>query len=139
MSVKMRCFETLLEDIEIDRDYRTGHPRVWGLLCPLPVSPILQTVTGQRSVRLRNASPTKTSSDDRPNSDYRSQEYVTLDAIKKAIDVAIGEKHPVDSLNRLRRRIAARLHPDCGLPKSSGEMMSEANALIDHALASLKA
>jgi len=132
----MRCFETLLENIETDRLRRTPRARVLELLCPLPVSAIPPTASKDRT-----DPPAYLSidiSDKRVKSDSGHYEYFTVDAIKSAIDKATKESRAADGLSQLRRRIAARLHPDRGLPESSEEIMAEANALIDRALVNLK-
>ncbi len=133
----MHCFEILLDDIVIERRERASKPVTAGLRSPLPFLRMAPNACLREPDRLRHVYLPNTPLADSLDFVSRTDEYTSLDAIKRAVDHAANEKSPADCLRRLRRRIAWRLHPDRGAPRATSETMSEANALIDRALAKL--
>lgn len=134
----MRCFESLLTNIENDR-HRNFRPEtiapIYIQTCFLQHDPD-DAASGQKDAsfiyQLDNNYEThirKESSVQRP---------VTLNLIEKAVDEAAQTRDAAIHLCRLRRQLAWSLHPDRHIGHGTAVLLAEANACIDHALAQLK-
>jgi hypothetical protein len=138
MSGVMRCFESLLTNIENDRQ-RFFTPEASARTC-------IQTRFLQHEPEAVYSGPKSISSiyqidkhfEARINNEIPVKLPVTLKQIQKAVDDAARTRDAVIHLGRLRRQLAWSLHPDRHIDHATAVLLAEANACIDRALTQVK-
>jgi hypothetical protein len=138
MSSAMRCFESLLINIENDRH---GNFRPETIARKNIQTHILQHEPRATSAAPKNASFVyrhENNCETHIRNEIAFEFPVTLNLIEKAVNEAARTKDAVIHLGRLRRQLAWGLHPDRHINYGTTALLAEANACIDRALAQLK-